>query len=617
MKEKVKNTGLVLAALLTAAAFSMTGSIETKGSIFHRFVSEINGQSAEFLLIFIGCAFLYLKKWNVFRKSSKWITHLLAAVFAGCMLVGMSFHTLGSWAFIFSGKKQMIIAFLTFVGFGFLLDFLLSLLYGSLSTFTEKKVAEQKPPVTGWKAFMHRHPQLFAFLVILVCWLPYLVAFFPGTVSFDGWRQLCMYFGYYKFSNLHPWQMTVLMGNLMKLGSLISDNMGIFAIVLTFSIIEAACYAYVCRNLLKWKLPRWGYGAAVLFFGLVPVFGSYAQTVMKDGLFAALLACYVSMILDFCIGEHQSGKKNGEWRQWLVLFLVAAAMCMSRKNGLHMVLPSLVLTLIYLNRRQWRCVLLLVVGILAVYVGCGKISTAIGVEPGSVRAMLAIPLQQTARYVTTYPEDVTKEEKEALEAVLDYENISEIYDPLDYDYIKNSFAAKVDKLPETEQKERLSNYFKAWFSMFLRHPGVYIEATLHGTYGYFDPFHSVKVKSVYQFRTKEAIRDHFDVDYVIRSEKPRNLVKEWATLWLKLPGASQLMSPGMYTWLLLIAAGYLFYQKRGKGIFALVAPALNVAVCIASPINGLVRYAYPLLACLPAVICWCFVYGKKKNKISK
>ena len=219
-----------------------------------------------------------------------------------------------------------------------------------------------------------------------------------------------------------------------------------------------------------------------------------------------------------------------------------------------MVLPSLVLTLIYLSRRQWRCVLLLLVGILAVYVGCGKISTAIGVEPGSVRAMLSIPLQQTARYVTTYPEDVTKEEKEALEAVLDYENLSEIYDPLDYDYVKNSFAAKVDKLPKAEQKVRLSNYFKAWFSMFLRHPGVYIEATLHGTYGYFDPFHSVKVKSVYQFRTKEAIRDHFDVDYVIRSEKPRNLLKEWATLWLKLPGASQLMSPGMYTWLLLIAA---------------------------------------------------------------
>ena len=285
-------------ALLTAAALSMTGSIETKGSIFHRFVSEINGQSAEFLLIFVGCAFLYLKKWNVFRKSSKWITHLLAAVFAGCMLVGMSFHTLGSWAFIFSGKKQMVIAFLTFVGFGFLLDFLLSLLYGSLSTLTKRKETKQDAPATGWKAFIHRHPQLFAFLVILVCWLPYLVAFFPGTVSFDGWRQLCMYFGYYKFSNLHPWQMTVLMGNLMKLGSLINDNMGIFAIVLTFSVAEAACYAYVCRNLLKWKMPRWVYGAAVLFFGLVPVFGSYAQTVMKDGLFAALLACYVSMILD-------------------------------------------------------------------------------------------------------------------------------------------------------------------------------------------------------------------------------------------------------------------------------------------------------------------------------
>lgn len=172
--------------------------------------------------------------------------------------------------------------------------------------------------------------------------------------------------------------------------------------------------------------------------------------------------------------------------------------------------------------------------------------------------------------------------------------------------MKNTFA---DDLPGERLNENLKEYFKAWFSMFLRHPGVYLEATLHGASGYYYPFHICKRKSYYLFFNRDAMTEKFNVHFV-NSEEVRKNIMAWAQLWLKLPVVSQMLAPGMFTWILLIAAGYLIYRRRWEGILALAAPALNVAVCVASPVNGLMRYAMPLLACLPAVVSWCLVYEK-------
>lgn len=68
---------------------------------------------------------------------------------------------------------------------------------------------------------------------------------------------------------------------------------------------------------------------------------------------------------------------------------------------------------------------------------------------------------------------------------------------------------------------------------------------------------------------------------------------------------------GTYTWIVILLLGYLIYRKRWKGILVLAAPALNVAICIASPVNGLLRYAFPLMACMPAVIFWGLAYAEK------
>ena len=106
----------------------------------------------------------------------------------------------------------------------------------------------------------------------------------------------------------------------------------------------------------------------------------------------------------------------------------------------------------------------------------------LNVEPGSIREMLSLPFQQTARYLRDAGWDVTEEEKAAIDRVLDYDVLAESYDPDLSDNVKSTYHG------ETED---LKDYFSAWFQMLLRHPGIYIQATMNNYYQYFYPGESL------------------------------------------------------------------------------------------------------------------------------
>lgn len=63
---------------------------------------------------------------------------------------------------------------------------------------------------------------------------------------------------------------------------------------------------------------------------------------------------------------------------------------------------------------------------------------------------------------------------------MSYDGIKENYNPEISDFVKNTFRE--------ESEDKLSEYFKIWFEMFLKHPMVYVEATLNNTFAYYYPF---------------------------------------------------------------------------------------------------------------------------------
>ena len=453
---------------------------------------------------------------------------------------------------------------------------------------------------------MEKHYLLVAFLLILAGWLPYILIFWPGSVPYDGFRQLNMFAGNQRFTNKHPWELSLIMGALMTIGNVISDNWGIFMVVGVLALIYAVCYATVCYKLKSWGAPRWFNICCIAFFSLVPVFGAYSQTIIKDGSFSALFSLFMVIYVECCIPTLREKSGQSLRQQLTVLFLVGFGMCITRNNGLYMVLPAFILLFFFLGKKRRLYAVGMVILVTVGYMGLQKeVAPRLYIGNFPSRVFFSIPMQQTARYLKEYPDDVTKEEAKAIDGVLKYDEIADLYNPELSDPVKATYRGGHITMA------KLKRYFNAWFSMFLRHPGVYIEATLHNSYGYYYPFHNCTAQSSYRFYTvNEPLIEESDYHQIFSAET-RNQLKRYADLWSQIPGLAQICNAGTYTWIVILLLGYLIYRKRWKGILVLAAPALNVAICIASPVNGLLRYAFPLMACMPAVIFWGLAYAEK------
>ena len=119
MDEKIikKNAVPVIAAMITALAFSFTG-LPMDGNTSAKKMSDVyNGLGCMSLLAWILLLILYVKGWEGYRKYRNWQAHVLAVIFSAGMLLGTSYFTNGSWDFLFGAKKQILISAGCFIGF--------------------------------------------------------------------------------------------------------------------------------------------------------------------------------------------------------------------------------------------------------------------------------------------------------------------------------------------------------------------------------------------------------------------------------------------------------------------------------------------------------------------
>lgn len=117
----------------------------------------------------------------------------------------------------------------------------------------------------------------------------------------------------------------------MTIGNVISDNWGIFMVVGVLALIYAVCYATVCYKLKSWGAPRWFNICCIAFFSLVPVFGAYSQTIIKDGSFSALFSLFMVIYVECCIPTLREKSGQSLRQQLTVLFLVGFGMCIDQK----------------------------------------------------------------------------------------------------------------------------------------------------------------------------------------------------------------------------------------------------------------------------------------------
>jgi hypothetical protein len=388
----------------------------------------------------------------------------LALFFATVTLLGASFRAHGSAEPLFATGAATASAILRLVALWVAYTLLVLLAVGLLN--------HQPKGGDSLGRLPDRRFKLIAFLVVMLCYAPYLCILYPGNVPYDGYWQLNVFTGVWPWENWHPVLSTMLMGGVFSLGrALIDDNFGIFLYVSLQSLCMAYTFASCCLRVYRLKLACLAW-AAVGFFALCPVWPTYAVTFEKDGLYLIIFVWLSMLVLDRLTASDAPAPKEG-----VKLAAAAALLCLARHNGIHIVLPTLAALMPASSKgARTQVGAALAVAALA-YVAVNMVAVpCLGITPAGANEMMSIPYQQTARVVFSHPEEITAEQREVISTVIDYDRIPELYDPEISDEIKMSLHHIGSPTGE---------YLRLWAAMSLQHPTTYFSATFHNTYGYY------------------------------------------------------------------------------------------------------------------------------------
>lgn len=565
------------------------------------------------VIFFMFVAFLYLIP-KVNKKYIKWGVPFSIIVSLFLLLCDSYAHT-NSWDKLFGSTTAVFTSCLRGAGIAVISYFVFDII--------------SRTNIQQFEENHERNKKLFIklFVIMVICWIPYMIIMAPGSMSGDTRDQLAQIVGNEDISwsarsivfdsggtilnNHHPVFHTLLLGVFLKLGEAVGSYF--FGMEL-YSVLQCLAFAATLTYLLL-KLREYGLSSKLqkivfVFFSLFPLFPLWGMTVLKDTLFTIALTLTTVLIYDSF-----RNPENFEKKRYIALIFVLLLLMVIRNNGFYLVLALLPFVIIHYRKDKRflvKMVSVLLIPMLIFKIGySGIFFNALDIKEGSPREMLSVPFQQTARYITEYEDEITPEEEEAILTVLgnhekSLHEIGKLYVPNRSDSVKGIY----NKYAETDD---LINYFKVWFVQFTKHPVVYVEAFLNLDYSWFC-FDSEWDVIYYVGVSDELISQYFEgLDDPKELSNEKDLLEETINTLDGIPLVNCLFEFSFYTWLYVVAFVAMLMRKKHKELLACLPLFANYMICFVGPV-AYMRYAIPMAVCVPFVIFITFSRKKSEDK---
>lgn len=603
---------LTLAALtmdygLIADDISLSGyaNPETALGAFSKLLYAIELPAITSLLLigFLTLFYVCLERMEPLSKRIAAGVRIMALFVALCTVIGRLFYIYDDIWLLVRGTIQLFKGLLVLCGLFMLFSGLIQL---AVSVYI--KYCDREADRSFGKVSDRKYIGVVIAVGILAAWLPTIVAYYPAVFMGDSEDIIYMAYNYPSglestvlplreglyVTNHHPVIYTAYISLILHavrgLGG--SWNFGIFLCAAVQGMITLCVLTYSCLYCARrLKNGRLALGAA-LFYALFPLVPQYAIMISKDTFFADLLLLWAILI-------HKAITTKAGKKDIITLIATSAAVVLIRKNGIYIILLALLLALI-LYRGCWKRWLLVMVSIVAVSTLYSDIALPkAGIPDGSVREMLSVPFQQTARYVKYHADEVTEEEKQAIAGVLDYDSLAQVYsgnlsDPVKGTYNKNATG------------DELKEYLVTWFKMFFKHPEEYVAAFLNNYYGYFYPVvnDAMKLARTSVGSMANVNRDgYFDFSHLYDSLHTglRDMLTFYELLWMRIPVLNIFMTSAFYVWVA-VAAFFLKCVRRDKAaVLAVVMYLALILTVLVGPSNAInyERYVFPCVLGMP------------------
>ena len=582
-----KNTGFLKYILPLLSFIAIFIRLSDVGVSFEYEIYEIISMVIVLPILY----YLYLK---VFKKDNYLSINILSVIFTVLMILGYSYDYNYTPNLVFNSNIHILITLIKFIGFYFLFKNLLNAIY---RYFTKGKFQENANKLT---IMFSKHPYLFSFIVLFIVYGIYLIIFYPGVINYDNANQIKEVLGMHTryldsivvindnitLTNFNPILHTLLLGNLFKVGVSIGNvNFGLFLYTFLQMIIVIAVLSYSLKFLykegVKSKYLLW----ILLAYIIIPYFPLYAITCVKDTLFTMFVLLYIIKLYQFI-------KYDFKFKDYVLFMITILLVILFRNNGIYLILLSLPFTLIIKKGIRKQIVLMCVL-VIGFNYGYGQVLSALEIPNTSIREMLSIPFQQTARYVKYHESDVTEEQKKVIDTILTYDTLGNRYNPILSDKVKNEYN-------KYATNEELMDYFKAWFEMFWNHPMTYVNATVSNVYGYFYP--ATYRWYVYNTLNEKLPEAGFDYHFIDSLEPMRGFIQGYSEVFKYVPIVQMSVNCGFYTWSYLFLMVVLILQKKQRYII-LFAPAFSLVLMnVAGPANTYFRYVLPYAVALFTIL---------------
>lgn len=565
-----------------------------------------------FMMTIVFLIFYYInQKINRYEKLLPWGLTIINILIALVWLMAESFLIENTTYYIYCSPAQIVKSIIYVIGAVHLLNCLAKLLY--MFIISALKNTESFDTDNFFCKCYNKHPYLLTLICLLILWMPNTIISHPASIEYDVWDSIMQYYGDLTITSHHPPVYTVFVGWFTKLGIALGDiNIGFFVYIVLQTIVASMIVSYLLNLMRELQSPKWLRIATFVIAVLSPYYTSYIATIIKDVPYSYAVLLFVIELVYFHLMKERYFIKG--WHVGL-LWLSVLTMTLFRYNGKYvvgfMLLYFVIQLFFHISKPAKKHIIKIIIALsvpLLLASGISKFAivhyNVLVQEKDSLRETLSVPFQQTARYIKTYPDEISEEEKQSIDVVLGYEGLADAYNPNISDPVKARFNTAATYA-------QIGDYFKTWFIEFCKHPFTYIEATINQNF-----------YIIYPMKENIKLYDSTYVDYFWYPEylDMKGAAKEMTfeaanstrisiyKLLHALPISGIMSSQAVYNIILILLIAFAIKYKLLKFLWITIPVTVcNLTVLAGPVIYENVRYALPIIYLMPLVTAY-FVY---------
>lgn len=406
-----------------------------------------------------------------------------------------------------------------------------------------------------------RGKNVLTFFFFLLCWLPVLLAVYPGFFVYDAQDEY-LQVATRTFTTHHPLVHVLMLGGIICAVHKVTDsyNLGIACYMIVQMVIVSGGFTYLMSYLRRKKVSRGLRIIAMIYFAFFPVIVMFTLCSAKDTIFTVALLLQIVCLFEMGITKEDFFASK---KKMLFFILCALMMMLFRKNGIYAFAVMIPVLLIYHKKNRKKMAVLLAVSFLSYFAINSTVTTALHAQNEENQEILTVPIQQLARTYKYNKEVFSEEDITTLHEILPEEALNlynaKLSDPVKWRFNNQAFAA--DK----------SKYAKLWLKIGMKKPVSYLNAWLMTSYGFWYPDTVIDVysgNSVFTFTYEDCSYFGYEVEEPgVRDSKIPWLDEFYRKLSLEVaqenvPILSMLYSPGCLFWCFAFGFSYVLYRRK-------------------------------------------------------